>query len=82
MQGTWIQSLVGELRSHLPWGNRASVPQQESPHDTTKTQHSQKLNKHILKTKAAILMPSQHSTFDLNSMVTASLLCFSTLEEI
>ena len=21
MQGTWVQSLVGELRSHKPWGN-------------------------------------------------------------
>ena len=21
MQGTWVQSLVRELRSHMPWGN-------------------------------------------------------------
>ena len=21
MQGTWVQSLVMELRSHMPWGN-------------------------------------------------------------
>ena len=21
MQGTWVQSLVGELRAHVPWGN-------------------------------------------------------------
>ena len=24
MQGTQVQSLVGKLRSHMPWSNRAS----------------------------------------------------------
>ena len=23
MQGTWVRSLVGDLRSHMPWGNRS-----------------------------------------------------------
>ena len=37
-QGTWIRSLVGELRSHMPWGTttkpthtRVHAPQQEMP---------------------------------------------------
>ena len=34
MQGTWAQSLVRELRSHMPWG-------QLSLHAKAKTQHSQ-----------------------------------------
>ena len=34
MQGTWVQSLVRELRSHMPWG-------QLSLHAKAKTQHSQ-----------------------------------------
>ena len=41
MQNTRIQSLVQELRSHMPLGNEARAPQQKIPHATTKTQHSQ-----------------------------------------
>ena len=26
MQGTWVQSLVREVRSHMLWGNEAHVP--------------------------------------------------------
>ena len=32
MQGMWIQSLVGKLRSHMPQGNWASAPQLERRH--------------------------------------------------
>ena len=32
MQGTWVWSLVRELRSHMPWGNQACTPQLPSPH--------------------------------------------------
>ena len=38
---TQVQSLVGELRSHMPRGYWAHVPQLESPHDATKTWCSQ-----------------------------------------
>ena len=31
MQGIWVQSLVCELRSHMPWGNKAHRPQLEEP---------------------------------------------------
>ena len=31
MQGTWVLSLVGELRSHMPQSNCAHVPQRLSP---------------------------------------------------
>ena len=27
VQGTWVQSLRGELRSHMAWGNEAHEPQ-------------------------------------------------------
>ena len=27
MKGTWVLSLVGQLRSHVPWGNSAYEPQ-------------------------------------------------------
>lgn len=30
MQGTLVESLVGELSSHMPQGNQASVPQPEN----------------------------------------------------
>ena len=46
MQGTWVQSLVRELRSHMPWRSRAHKPQLLSLHATTKTQCSQ-LNKYL-----------------------------------
>ena len=42
MQNTRIQSLVQELRSHMPLGNEACAPQQKIPHTTTKTQRNQK----------------------------------------
>ena len=41
MQNTRIQSLVQELRSHMPLGNEACAPQQKIPHTTTKTQRNQ-----------------------------------------
>ena len=31
MQGTQVQSLVGELRSHVLWGNKAGRLQLEKP---------------------------------------------------
>ena len=31
MQGIWVQSLVCELRSHMPWGKEAHRPQLEKP---------------------------------------------------
>lgn len=31
MQGIWVQSVVCELRSHMPWGNEAHRPQLEKP---------------------------------------------------
>ena len=49
----WVQSLVGELRSHIPWGNYAQAPlllsqelwnlhsAQKIPHAASKTWHSQ-----------------------------------------
>ena len=30
MQGTWVQSLVGDLRSYVPWSNQDCEPQLES----------------------------------------------------
>ena len=36
MQGTWVRSLVGELRSHIPWGNEACQPQLQNPHAAAK----------------------------------------------
>ena len=41
MQGTWVYSLVGELRSHMPWGNQAHVQNQICPRVEMKTQHRQ-----------------------------------------
>ena len=35
MQGIGVRSLVGELRSHMPWGNQVLAPQLESQHATT-----------------------------------------------
>ena len=35
MQGTWLRALVGELRSHVPRGNQACMPQPESLHVAT-----------------------------------------------
>ena len=42
-QRMWVQSLVGELGSHMPQSNRACVPlcAQKIPHDSTKNRHSQ-----------------------------------------
>ena len=37
MQGTWVQSLVRELRSHMPWGNEDRQPQLMSPCTTVKS---------------------------------------------
>ena len=58
MQGTQVQSLVRELRSHVPQSNWASSPQTESPCATMKdstlcnedprTQRSQ-INKYFFK---------------------------------
>ena len=31
MQGTWVYSLVGELRSHMSWGNQAHVQEPDMP---------------------------------------------------
>ena len=31
LQGIWVQSVVCELRSHMPWGNEAHRPQLEKP---------------------------------------------------
>ena len=43
MQGTWVWTLVGELRSHVPLGNLSlCATARESPRATTKTQHSPK----------------------------------------
>ena len=36
MQGMWVRSLVGELRSHMLQGNLAHVPQLLSPRATTR----------------------------------------------
>ena len=36
MQGTRVRSLVGELRSHMPWGNYAHAPQLLSMEATTR----------------------------------------------
>ena len=41
MQNTRIQSLVQELRSHMPLGNEARAPQQKIPHTITKTERNQ-----------------------------------------
>ena len=35
MQGTWIQSLLGELRPHMLQGNSVCMPQLESPRAPT-----------------------------------------------
>ena len=37
IQGTQVRSLVGELRSHVLWGNQAHEPQLLSPHITTES---------------------------------------------
>ena len=45
VQGTQVQSLVGELRSHLQLSPSATMKEpvrHDAPHATTKTQHSQK----------------------------------------
>ena len=48
IQGTWVRSLVRELRSHMPRGKEAhSAPQRKIPHDATKTQSNQ-INKYFL----------------------------------
>ena len=36
MQGTWVQSLTGELRSHVPQSKQASSPQLESTYASKK----------------------------------------------
>ena len=47
MHGTWVQSLVGELRSHMPQtepvshNSRVRAPQRKTPSATTKIQPSQ-----------------------------------------
>ena len=53
MQGTWVRSLVRELRSHMPQDDEACEAQEKIlndatkiPHATTKTQHSQ-VNKQV-----------------------------------
>ena len=66
MQGTWVQSLVGDLRSHMPQGNEACLLQKLSllaatreksviPQAETKTRCSQ-INKYILKGEEMILL--------------------------
>ena len=40
MQGTWVWSLIRELRSHMLWGNQACELQLPSLYATNKTQHS------------------------------------------
>ena len=45
MQGTWVQSLVWELGSHIPQGSQAHVLQLERPWIAVKTQCSQNLKK-------------------------------------
>ena len=53
MQGTQVQSLVGELRSHMPWSNSAHMPSLSSPHTTTResAHHSERL---------CMMQPSSH----------------------
>ena len=41
MQGAWIRSLIGELRSHSLWGNLAHLLQLESPWSSKTSRVSQ-----------------------------------------
>ena len=41
LQGVWVQSLVGELRSHMPWGQKNQNIKQK--------QYCNKFNKEVLK---------------------------------
>ena len=69
MQGTRIWSLVEELRSHMPRGDKALAPQLLSlcsrahatvkiPHAATKTRHSQRNENILKKTKKALSLKS------------------------
>ena len=42
MQGTWVRSLVGELRSHMPWGNEAHMSPLLSPHALEPACHNER----------------------------------------
>ena len=48
-QGTWVQSLVRELRSHMPWGSYVYELQPEQAHAAMKTQCSQIIIIHFKK---------------------------------
>ena len=41
MQGMWVQSLVGELRPHVPWSNWSRRPQLQSLRATRESAHCQ-----------------------------------------
>ena len=45
MQGMQVWSLVGELDPHMPWSNKAPVPQGQSLHAATKN-WCREINKH------------------------------------
>ena len=55
MQGTLVQSLVRELRFHMPWDNQAHALQQEKPaHHNEKYPVQQKKEKKRKEKKSAL----------------------------
>ena len=69
MQGTWIQSLVRELRYHMPWGNKAHMLQLKKPmHSNEDPAPSQKKRS------------SDSSLVALNSFSSVQLVSFFSLQ--
>ena len=69
MQGTWVQSLIGELRSHMPQSKQASSPQLESTYASKKDPegHNQDLRQsyiQILKKKNKSELPRRSSGYE------------------
>lgn len=62
MQGIWVQSLVGELRSHMRWSNQARAPQPESLCTETKDPAGRRwsqIHKHLKKFFDLLLLDTQ-----------------------
>ena len=57
MQGRWVQSVVEELRSHMPWSNYAHAPQLLNPCASTREPMSPNYRDHTPQVERSLLVP-------------------------
>ena len=72
-----VQTLVGELRSHMLWDSKAHPPQQENLRTTAKTQHP-----HQKKISIAFSEASLAICIKVQNVNTCTLSQFSILKDL